>query len=125
MFGLGLVEPARAGYDDLVLAPDIVLREIDGRHWANWYDLLTPAGVTRHPSWAVVFIEDGRAVRAVANHRGVIPPGDLEFAGTSPQDLVALRNALDVNAVVILSTDALPRLFEEVESALTLDADMV
>jgi len=109
----------------VVLASDVELFDIDGRHWANWYDLLTPAGITRDPRFAVVFVEDSRAVRAVINGRGALPLRDVPFTGTSPEELAALRDALDVGAVVVLSTDALPRLFGEIEGHLDLDANIV
>ncbi len=108
-----------------MLAPDVELLEIDGRHWANWLDLLTPAGVTRDPRWAVVFVEEDRAVRAVANGRGAVPLSGVPFTGTSPEALDDLRDALGVGALVVLATDALPRLFEQIESHLDLDMDIV
>jgi len=114
-----------SGYDSSVLSPDVELLEIDGRHWASWFDLLTPAGITRDPRWAVVFVEEDRAVRVVANGRGALPLRDVPFSGTSPEALAALRDALDVGAVVVLSTDVLPRLFEEIEAHLALDVDIV
>jgi len=112
-----------------VLAADVEIVDIDGRHWANWYELLLPPSLGPHaevaPRWAVVFIEGGRVVHAVVNGHGALVPDLVPFSGTGREALAELRDALDVGAVVVLSTTALPEVMAEIESELRLGDDIV
>ncbi len=109
-----------------MLAPDVELIDVDGRHWANWIELLTPPAVYRDPRWALLFIDSaGRPVKAVTNHQGALPLDRVPFTGTTPAALAELRDALGVGAVIVLRTDTLPRLMAAIEGRLDLDDDMV
>lgn len=112
-----------------MLAADVEIVDIDGRHWANWYDLLLPPALSPHaatpPRWAAVFIEAGQVVHAVVSGHGALVPDLVPFAGTSREALADLREALDVGAVVVLSTDALPEVMAEIEGSLRLGDDIV
>ncbi len=105
-----------------VLAPDLDLRDLDARHWANWYELLVPPGVLDRPRWALVIVADRRPVRVIVAGRGAV---DAEVASLEPAGLRALAADLDVAAVIAIETDALSRLAAEVERQLRVDQDLV
>ena len=108
-----------------MLATDVEIVEIDGRHWANWLTLLTPPGVLEEPSWAVVFIEDGAVVKAAVRGLGAITPADVPFEGTSRAQVEALRKALGVGGLAILETDTLSKIYRDLESHLAIGDDIV
>jgi hypothetical protein len=117
--------PSRLEYAaDHVLSAEIELFDIDGSHWANWLDLLVPPGVTQGGAWAVVFVRDGRPIHSVVAGLGSIPAEDLPFVGTGRAALEELRGALEVDAVIVLEHDALPRIMREIESTLRIDDDL-
>jgi hypothetical protein len=107
-----------------VLAHDVEFIDIDGRHWANWIELLTPPAVMDDPRWAVLFIEHGELVKAVQNQRGALDLAQVPFTNTSASALAKLRDDLGVGAVVVLTTDALPRLLAAIEGNLSIGMDM-
>ncbi len=114
-----------------MIAPDLALDDVDGRHWANWYTLLTPPGVLDRPRWALVILESsspvriGRVIVAGDGARGALDPGEVELTSLSHRHLAGLARTLGVGAVVAIEHDALARLAAEVERQLTLDQDLV
>jgi len=113
-----------------VLAADVEIVDIDGRHWANWLDLLVPPALSHRastpPSWATVFIDgDKKVLHAVISGVGSVVPGEVPFAGTERAALIKLRRDLKVGAVIVLTTNALPELWAEVEGDLRLGDDIV
>lgn len=108
-----------------VLARDVLISDLDGRHWANWLGLLLPPAVMNAPRFAVVWIHDGAAIKCVVRGAGAIPLDRVPFEGTSQGHLVELRRALDVDAVIVLERDALADLFTLIDRELDFDADYV
>lgn len=108
-----------------MLATDVEIVDIDGRHWANWLGLLAPPGVLDDPSWAIVFIDDGAVVKAVVRGIGAITPTDIPFTGTSRDEVEALRKALGVGGVAVLETDAISKIYRDMEAHLELGDDIV
>jgi hypothetical protein len=108
-----------------VLATDVEIVDIDGRHWANWLSLLAPPGVLDDPSWAVVFIDGTNVVKAAVRGIGDINPADIPFTGTSRNQVEALRVALGVGAVAVLETDTISKIYRDMESHLEIGDDIV
>jgi hypothetical protein len=104
-----------------MLARDLAVHDLDGRHLAGWLELLLPPGVTGG-RFALLFLAADRSVaHAVVSGRGAVtaPP----FTGTGARELAALRRGLDVDLVVVLSDGAAARIQADIERALTLEAD--
>ncbi|MCA9677647.1 MAG: hypothetical protein KC464_21675, partial [Myxococcales bacterium] len=114
-----------------MLAPDLALTDIDGRHWANWYDLLVPPGVLDRPRWALVLLESSSPVRVARvivagdGARGALDPGEVELTSLEHRHLAGLARTLAVGAVIAIEVDAFARLSAEVERQLSLDQDLV
>lgn len=114
-----------------VIAANLALADLDGRHWRNWFELLVPPGVLERPRWALVIVEAIDPVRIARvivggdGARGAIDPADAPLASLDGAALRALGRRLAVDAVVAIQIDALARLAGEVERALTLDQDLV
>lgn len=107
-----------------MLAPDVEIVDIDGAHWANWLELLTPPAVLDEPSWAVVFIEGRTVIKAIVAGLGAVPPGDVPFSGTSEAALDDVRKALQVEGLLLLDVATLPALMTEIESKLRIEDDI-
>ncbi len=114
-----------------MLAPDLALTDLDGRHWANWYALLAPPRVIDRPRWALVVLESSAPVRVARvivagdGARGAIDPAEITLTSLEHRHLAGLARTLDVGAVIALEHDALARLSAEVERHLSLDQDLV
>lgn len=108
-----------------MLATDVEIVDIDGRHWDHWIRLLAPPAVIEDPRWAAVFVERGRPVKTVVAGRGAVPQEQVPFTGTSRDELAALAAALGVRAVCVLDVGALPAVVRDVEASLSLDQDFV
>jgi hypothetical protein len=114
-----------------VLARDIALTHLDGRHWRNWYELLVPPPVLARPRWALVIVESAdplriaRVIVAGDRARGAVPLEEAKLTSLDRRALAACARRLDVGAVIAIQTDAIARLSAEVERALTLDQDLV
>lgn len=111
-----------------MLAPDLALTDLDGRHWQNWYGLLVPPGVLDRPRWALVIVETTeplRIARVIVAGEGARGAVDAELHALDARALAALARRLDVGAVVAVETTALARLSAEVEKQLSLDQDPV
>jgi len=112
-----------------MLSPQIDLRDLDGRHWANWWRLLVPPPVLDRPRWALVIVAQAQplviAKVIVAGHdaRGAV--ADRSLTSLEPKALRALGKTLDVGAVVAIEVGALARISAEIERQLSLDQDPV
>jgi len=108
-----------------VLARDLSLTEVDGRHWRNWWTLLVPPGVLEHPRWALAIVRSRDPLeveRVIVAGRGVV---EAELRGLDPVSLRALARRVDVGAVIAIEVGALARFSAEVERAVSLDQDLV
>lgn len=111
-----------------MLARDVALTDLDGRHWRNWWDLLLPPAVRARPRWALVIVASveplavARVIVGGEDARGAV---DVPLASLEPRALTDLARRLDVGAVVAITTDAVARLAGEVERQLSLDMDLV
>jgi hypothetical protein len=108
-----------------VLARDLALLDVDGRHWRNWWSLLVPPGVLGSPRWALAIVEQREPLqiaRVIVAGKGAV---EATLRGLDPSSLRALARELDVGAVIAIETDALRRFSAEVERALQLDQDLV
>jgi hypothetical protein len=106
-----------------VLAADVEIAGVDGRHLAGWIDLLMPPGALGGARVAILFVDGSGVRKALMTSVGSIAPADVPFAGTGAAKLGALRAALGADALVAIEGDALPRLYAEIESSLRLDDD--
>jgi len=105
-----------------MLSADIELVDLDGRHWANWLALMLPPGLDGNFRMALAFVEDGELVRAIEVGKGVV---ELDWKGSSKQNIAAMRRALGVGALLVLDTGALPTIFGDFEAELRADDDYV
>ncbi len=104
-----------------MLARDLAVHDLDGRHLAGWLELLLPPGLARG-RFAVVFLGADRSpAHAVVSGRGAV--ADPPFTGTGARELAALRRALDVDVVCVLADGAAARIQADIERALRLDDD--
>jgi hypothetical protein len=112
-----------------VLAADLALTDLDGRHWRNWFRLLVPPAVLTRPRWALVIVASVEPMRIakviVAGHRARGAVADVALASLSGPALVDLARRLDVGAVIAVHTDALTTLLADVERRISLDHDLV
>ena len=117
-----VLEPFR--YDAVqLLAPDVELSALDGRHLRGWLDLLVPPGVHWDARVAIVFVRGGVVQAATIAGDGRIDPVSVPFAGTAHEAMAALRKALSADAVVVIEDGALGELFSEFESTVRLADD--
>lgn len=104
-----------------MLARDVALHDLDGRHLSGWLELLLPPGLTSG-RFALVFLAADRSpAHAVVSGRGAVAAPPL--AGTGPRDLAALRRTLDVDLVAVLADGGAGRILTDIERALSLDDD--
>jgi hypothetical protein len=105
-----------------MLAPDVAIDFLDGRHIAGWLSLLLPPGIGQG-SFALLFLERGVPVKLVVSGEGEMPMSDLPEQPTSHRGLAELRLELDVGMVIALEVDAVARLMADVEDALSPGQD--
>jgi hypothetical protein len=105
-----------------MLSRHIEMVDLDGRHLANWLDLLLPPTLGE-ASWGIVFVENGRPVHAVVAGQGRVDPARAALAGSSRAQLAAARRALGVGLLAVLEVDAVARLHEAIDGGLRLDDD--
>lgn len=129
----------RPGYDVRVLAADMALVDIDGAHWANWFDLLVPPVLRQDPRWAVLFLDGDRVVEALVHTPGAarspdalapVAPTAIEaarvpFTDTSAPALTRLCHALDVDAVAVLDRTVLDTIYHEIARNLAPSDDLL
>jgi len=105
-----------------VLADDIALWDINGRHVRGWLDLLIPPGLAAIPRWALVVLERGVPIHAVRGGHGALELETIAFSGTARSDLKSMRRRLRVDVLLVLEREALGRLSARAEAALELRA---
>jgi hypothetical protein len=132
-----------------VLSSEIELRDLDERHWHNWWRLLVPPRVRAGAPWALVVLAPRAAsarppgregAPAAAGDHGALAPSVLKvvisrqgardparwpppLADLSERSLAAWARALGVEAIVALESDLLARLSAEIEAELRLGDD--
>lgn len=106
-----------------MLSPDVELVDFDAASLRNWYRLILPPRVLAEPRWALVIIEGNAVVHAVIAPDGAVPVAGVPFTGTDSDALDALADALEVDGVVVLESDAIARLQAEIDANLSLDQD--
>lgn len=55
-----------------MLSPDLELRDLDARHWANWWRLLVPPRVLDRPVWQLVILDGGTPIRTIGPAGGAV-----------------------------------------------------
>jgi hypothetical protein len=111
-----------------VLSPELELRDLDGRHWRNWWRLLAPPRVIDRPRWALAVLDAGRVVKLVIagdGARGAIDPAEHPLPALHAKGLEAWARSLGVGAVIAIDRGVIGALSAEIESALRLDQDLV
>ncbi len=108
-----------------MLARDVEIADIDGRHWDNWLRLLVPPGAIDDPRFAMVWIDGDQVIKAVVRGQGALPLDQVPFAGTSDQALEALAAELGVGALVVFQRGAIESLFAGIDSQLRAGDDYV
>jgi hypothetical protein len=107
-----------------VLAAELELRDLDARHWKNWWRLLTPPGVIDQPRWALAILDQGTLIKLVVSGSGAIVPTPA-LPGLTPPVLEAWGNSLGVAAVIVMERRLIAELSAEIEAALRHDQDLV
>jgi hypothetical protein len=110
-----------------VLSRDIVLTELDPRHWSAWFELLVPQAIRDRPRWALAVIAGSppRVERLlVAGHdaRGAVDPEQLCLPPTQA-NLQACARKLGVGAILVVEAGVIRAVAAEVERSLFLDQD--
>lgn len=122
-----------------MLDPDLSLRDLDRRHWSNWWRLLVPPRVWGVPAWALAIVGEespdgggGRGERALlrlivagAGGRGEVPLAEVPWRGVGAAQLGELARQLGVRAVVAIERGAVATLSRQLEPALRPRQDLV
>ena len=103
-----------------MLADDISLANIDGRHVRGWVELLIPPALAEVPRWALVVLERGQPLHAVRRDEGAIELERLRFAGTARSELRSLRRRLKADVLFVLERETLARISAEADGAIEL-----
>ncbi|MCX5747704.1 MAG: hypothetical protein NT062_35010 [Proteobacteria bacterium] len=111
-----------------MLSPDLQLRELDPRQWANWWRLLVPPRVldrsSSGPRWALVVLDDGLPIKVITSGVGaLVPIPALAPIDPTTPGLAAWARQLDVAAVIAVERTLIGALSAEIEAALSLDQD--
>ncbi len=122
-----------------MLAAELELRDLDARHWKNWWRLLVPPGVIDQPRWALAILDGGALMKLVISGTGAIVPTPA-LPGLAPgahaghgrpgifPDLAALEawgKSLGVSAVIAIERRLIAELSAEIEAAIRHDQDLV
>lgn len=111
-----------------MLSSELVLADLDARHWKNWWRLLTPPGVNERPRWALAILDGGRVIKLVIagdGAKGAIDPATAPLPGLSAKGLEAWAKTLGVGAVIAIERGVIAVLSQEIEGALRLEQDLV
>lgn len=106
-----------------MLAPDVDMAALEGRHLHGWLDLLVPPGLRWEAAIGVVVVRSGAVLAAAIAGDGPLDPTAIPFAGTDHGEMRALRKALQVDTLLVIEDGAIARLLSEVESNLRLSDD--
>lgn len=112
-------------YHTGMLAADLMLVDIDGVDWANWFDLLVPPRMREDPRFALVFIDEGKLCKAVVRGKGALAPDSVPFTGTSRPELRSLARHLGVATLIVAERNAMAELHAAIDRNLDLHADFV
>jgi len=106
-----------------VLSAELVLADLDARHWKNWWRLLTPPRVLEPTRWALAILDRGTLVQLIVSGEGrreLVP-----LPGLQSKALAQYAKTLGVAAVVAVERRLIADLTAEVEAQLTMDQDLV
>jgi hypothetical protein len=108
-----------------VISPELDLRDLDARHWTNWWHLLVPPRVLAQPRWALVILDGHAPIKVVLAGAGA--RGAIELPPLPPltKSLAAWAALLDVGAVIAVDRAAIAELSAEIESQLGVTQDYV
>ncbi len=105
---------------------DIAFDAIDPAAWRNLQRLLAPPSRAGHRrgslSPLVLFVEDGRCVKALRPGHGRLDPARFPWAG--PASLHHLRREAAAPFAVAIVDDALARIAQAIDGRVPLDADL-
>lgn len=107
---------------------DVSLRDLDRRHWSNWWRLLVPPRAWGMPTWALAIVdEDRQLLRLVTGGAGggQPAPASLEWQGVSSAQLGAVARQLGARAVIAVERGAIAALSRQIEPALRSKQDLV
>ncbi len=111
-----------------MVSPELVLTDLDARHWKNWWRLLTPPRVIDRPRWALAILDAGRVIKLVIAGeaaRGSVDPASAPLPSLTAKGLEAWAKTLGVGAVIAIERNVIAALSAEIEAALRLDQDLV
>ncbi len=103
-----------------MLADDPEIAWLDRRHLYNWWRLALPPSIDRDSRFAIVVLDQGQFLHAIRSGEGALAPGDVPFVGTKRGQLITLREALEVEGLLVLEKGALADLFEAMERGLKI-----
>ncbi len=110
-----------------MLAPDVMISDVDPRHWRNGFELLVPPRVLSAPRWALAVIDGGAVLKLVIAGRDA--RGAIEHTGPTPaltsHGLEAWARHLGVDAMLVVEQRVMGALSVEIEGELRLDQDLV
>ena len=112
-----------------MLAADLVLSDVDARHWRHWWRLLVPPPLVDQPRWALAFVEGTppqviKLIIAGRDARGSIDPAEAPLPGTDARSLAAWCKRLGVAGAVVLETGVIAKIAADAERQLSLDQDL-
>jgi hypothetical protein len=109
-----------------VLSPELELRDLEARHWKNWWRLLVPPRVLEPTAWALAVLDRGTLIHLIVRGQGardLVPlPGLPEV---TPRALAGYARTLGVAAVIVVERRLIAELSSEIEAALAIDQDFV
>jgi hypothetical protein len=115
-----------------VIDADVSLRDLDRRHWSNWWKLLVPPRAWGSPTWVLAIVdEDRQLLRLVtggARGHGQLTPEQQDAAqwkGVSSTQLAELARRLGARAVIVVERGAVAALSRQIEPALRGKQDLV
>lgn len=107
-----------------MLARDVEIADIDGRHWQNWLGLLAPPGMLEAPRFAVVWVDGERVLKAIVRGQGAVDPARVPYDGSADAPR-QIAEALGVPVVVVLDREALAEVLGIIERELRFEDDFV
>ncbi|HEY0479403.1 MAG TPA: hypothetical protein VGD37_17915 [Kofleriaceae bacterium] len=108
-----------------MLSPELELRDLDARHWKNWWRLLVPPRVLAPARWALAVLDHGTLVHLIVRGEGARPLVPLPGSELTPRALAQYARMLDVAAVIVIERRLIGEVSAEVEAQLQLDQDLV
>lgn len=112
-----------------VLSSELSLTDVDGRHWKNWWRLLTPPRVLEPARWALAILDDGVVSHLIVRGEGRTELPPLPGPGVpgvrEPFVVQYARKKLGVAAVIAVERRVIAELSREIEPAWRLDQDLV